>query len=303
MIDQQGIVVWRSKCATDPDAIAAAIRQHAPRVVRAGLETGLLSNFLTRALRARGVPIVCLDARHAKAALRVQINKTDANDAHGLAQVVRTGWFREIAVKSMDAQSLRLLLVARAQLVSQRQAIANTLRGLLKAFGHVVRKGAGGPFAGRVREVCAGNPALCAIAEPMLAVWQSLRERLGQDHCAPLRGGLRPVLTQSPRGARNVHGPGQKTMLQDEQKAHFWLANIPAIKERRNGHFSRTKKLHLRLAKPLLHSLTHTTRGGEADGRNFANISIVYDGQILGVCLSRGRRRRRLLDQEDLLRH
>ena len=108
----------------------------------------------------------------------MQINKTDANDAHGLAQVVRTGWFREIAVKSMDAQSLRLLLVARAQLVSQRQAIANTLRGLLKAFGHVVRKGAGGLFAGRVREVCDGNPALCAIAEPMLAVWQSLREQI-----------------------------------------------------------------------------------------------------------------------------
>ena len=78
----------------------------------------MLSNFLTRALRARGVPTVCIDARHAKAALRVQINKTDANDAHGLAQVVRTGWFREVTIKSMDAQSLRLLLVARAQLVS-----------------------------------------------------------------------------------------------------------------------------------------------------------------------------------------
>ena len=108
----------------------------------------------------------------------MQINKTDANDAHGLAQVVRTGWFREIAIKSMDAQSLRLLLVARAQLVSQRQATANTLRGLLKAFGHVVRKGAGGLFARRVREVCDDNPALCAIAEPMLAVWQSLREQI-----------------------------------------------------------------------------------------------------------------------------
>ena len=176
VIDQQGIVVWRGKCAADPDAIAAAIRQHAPRVVRAGLETGLLSNFLTRALRARGVPVVCL-ARNAEAALRVQIGKTDANDAHGLAQVVRTGRFREIAVKSMDAQSLRLLLVARAQLMSQRQAIANTMRDLLKAFGHVVRKVAGGLFAGRVREVCDGNPALCAIAEPMLAVWQSLLSR------------------------------------------------------------------------------------------------------------------------------
>ena len=178
VIDEQGAVVWRGKCATDPDGLSRIMRQHAPHLVRAGLETGLLSNFLTRALRARGVPIVCIDARHAKAALRVQINKTDANDAHGLAQVVRTGWFREVTIKSMDAQSLRLLLVARAQLISQRQATANTLRGLLKAFGYVVRKGAGGLFAVRVREVCDGNPALCAIAEPMLAVWQSLREQI-----------------------------------------------------------------------------------------------------------------------------
>jgi transposase len=62
-------------------------------------------------------------ARHAKAALTLQLNKTDANDAHGLAQVVRTGWFREVAVKSMDAQTLRMLLMARAQLVSQRQSM------------------------------------------------------------------------------------------------------------------------------------------------------------------------------------
>src|SRR5215469_15433860 len=73
VIDEQGAVVWRGKCATDPDGLSRIMRQHAPHLVRAGLETGLLSNFLTRALRARGVPIVCVDARHAKAALRVQI--------------------------------------------------------------------------------------------------------------------------------------------------------------------------------------------------------------------------------------
>ena len=81
------------------------------------------------------MPVVCLDARHAKAALKLQLNKTDANDALGLAQIVRTGWYREVAVKGMDASTLRLLLVARAQLVSQRQALANTIRGLFKAFG------------------------------------------------------------------------------------------------------------------------------------------------------------------------
>ena len=113
VVDEQGAVVWRGKCPSDPDSIAASIRRHAPNVVRVGLETGLISNFLTRTLRQRGIPAICLDARHAKAALRLQINKTDANDALGLAQVTRTGWFREVAVKSMDAQTLRLLLVSR----------------------------------------------------------------------------------------------------------------------------------------------------------------------------------------------
>ena len=178
VIDDHGNIIWRGQCASEPDTIAAAVRQHAPLAVRVGLETGLLSNFLTRTLKARHIPVICLDARHAKAALRMQINKTDANDAFGLAQIVRTGWFREIAVKSMDAQTLRLLLVARAQLVSQRQATANTIRGLARAFGHVIRRGAGAPFAGRVREVCADNPVLSAIIEPMLTVWESQREQM-----------------------------------------------------------------------------------------------------------------------------
>jgi transposase len=146
--------------------------------VRIGLETGQLSNWLTLSLRKRGLSVVCLDARHAKAALKLQINKTDANDAWGLAQIVRTGWFREVAVKSMDAQKLRMLLVARAQLIGQRQATANTIRGLMKTFGLVIPRGASGLFAVRVREAGAGNDALMAIVDPLLAIWQSLREQI-----------------------------------------------------------------------------------------------------------------------------
>jgi len=178
VIDDAGAIIWRGKCSSDPDTITAIVRQHAPGAARVGLETGQLSNWLTLSLRRRGVPVVCMDARHAKAALSLQINKTDANDAFGLAQVVRTGWYREVAVKSMDAHTLRMLLVARSRLVSQRQATANTIRGLLKTFGLVVAKGSKGLFPVRVREQIVGNPALIAIIEPLLAVWYAIRDQV-----------------------------------------------------------------------------------------------------------------------------
>lgn len=179
VVDDAGAVVWRGKCPSEPKAIAATLAGRAPGLARAGLETGQLSNWLTLALRRLRVPVACVDARHAKAALSVQVNKTDANDAFGLAQVVRTGWFREVAVKGMAAQELRMLLVARAHLIGQRQAVANTIRGLLKSFGLTVVRGPKGPFEARVRAAAEGNVALLAIVEPLLAAWSALREQAG----------------------------------------------------------------------------------------------------------------------------
>jgi transposase len=178
VVDATGAIVWRGTCPTDAAELAAVIRKRAPSAARIGLETGQLSNWLTLSLRNRGLPVLCLDARHAKAALKMQINKTDANDAWGLAQVVRTGWFREVAVKSMDASQLRTLLVARSQLVGQRQNIANSIRGLLKGFGLVIPRGCAGPFAVNVRAVAGDNDAVMAIIEPLLTVWQTLREQI-----------------------------------------------------------------------------------------------------------------------------
>jgi transposase len=178
VINQSGAIVWRGKCRTEPEAISQVVRAHAPAALCIGLETGQMSNWLTLQLRKHGLPVVCLDARHAKAALILQLNKTDANDAHGLAQIVRTGWFREVAIKSMDAQALRMLLMARAQLVSQRQSLANTIRGLLKTFGFVISRGSNGPFSVRVREVIADNAMLAVIVEPLLLAWHAIREQL-----------------------------------------------------------------------------------------------------------------------------
>ena len=85
--------------------------------------------------------MICVDARHAKAALSFKVNKTDANDAIGLAQIMRVGWYREVTVKGPDCQAVRALLVARAQIVSQITTLKNCVRGILKTFGRVLPKG------------------------------------------------------------------------------------------------------------------------------------------------------------------
>jgi len=158
VIDGVGKICWQGRCASTPEAIAATGTARAPGVVRVGLETGSLSTWHWHALNGLGVPVVCLDARHAKAALSLKVNKSDANDALSLAQIVRTGWFREVRVKSMDSHRTRAVLVARAQLVAAKVDLGNQIRGVLKTFGRVVGPAAGGAFERRVENWPATTP-------------------------------------------------------------------------------------------------------------------------------------------------
>src|ERR1017187_7329580 len=137
VVDSKGNTVWQGKCASTPEAIAGAIRIRAPEVAKIGLESGPLSTWHWHALNTMGLPVVCLDARYAQATLSMQVNKTDKNDAYGLAQIVRTGWYREVGVKSLDSHTVRAMLGARAQLVGMRTNVMNQMRGILKTFGIV----------------------------------------------------------------------------------------------------------------------------------------------------------------------
>jgi transposase len=178
VIDEKGETLWRGKVDTTPEAIASAIRQHPPHAVRVGLESGQLSNWLYHKLKAEGLPVICVNARHAKAALSLKINKTDANDAHGLAQIMRVGWYREVIVKGLDCQTVRALLVARAQIVSQITTLKNCVRGILKTFGLIMPKGLRSRFPDRVRTAIDSRPDLAAIVEPTLKVLEATRAQL-----------------------------------------------------------------------------------------------------------------------------
>jgi Transposase len=116
VVDSEGRRIWRGVCSTTPEGIERAVRRYAGNDARIGLETGPMTPWLFDGLRELRLDVVCLDARHARAALRMQINKTDQNDAEGLAQVMRTGWYRAVHVKSFAAHRARALLGARTQL-------------------------------------------------------------------------------------------------------------------------------------------------------------------------------------------
>ena len=112
--------------------ITVLVRRHAGDDARIGIETGAMTPWLVHELRNLGLEVVCLDARHARAALKMQINKTDQNDAEGLAQIVRTGWYRSVHVKSFESHRARALLGARIQLIGMTTRLSNHIRGCSK---------------------------------------------------------------------------------------------------------------------------------------------------------------------------
>jgi len=132
IVDDTGRRVWRGQCTSDPEQIERAVCRHAEEDARIGIETGPMTPWLVHELRGRGLEVTCLDARHARAALKMQINKTDQNDAEGLAQIMRTGWYRSVHVKSFDSHRARALLGARVQLVGMTTRLSNHIRGVLQ---------------------------------------------------------------------------------------------------------------------------------------------------------------------------
>ena len=137
-----------------------------------------MTPWLVHELRGRGLDIVCLDARHASAALKMQMNKTDQNDAEGLAQIMRTAWYWSVYVKSLDTHKARALLGARAQLVGMTTRLSNHIRGVLKTFGLLPGSMRGLPFDRRVEALLVDRDNLAPIIRPMLAAWRQLREQI-----------------------------------------------------------------------------------------------------------------------------
>ena len=178
VVDQTGKVKREGMVASDPDAIADFIIKQAPHVARIGLETGATSNWLWTELKKKDLPVICIDARHAKAALKLQINKTDRNDAVGIARIMQCGWYKEVRVKDLDSHAIKAILVSRALLVRIKRDLENQIRGLLKNLGLVIGRAKMSTFTVRATELIGDKPALTAAVEPLLKAREAVERQI-----------------------------------------------------------------------------------------------------------------------------
>lgn len=176
VVDAIGKIVREAKVASEPEALIAWFQEAGLAVERIGLEAGPLSQWLFAAMKAAGLAVELLETRHVRDAFKAMPVKSDRNDARGIAQLMRLGWFRPVHCKSLSAQETRATLTARKLVQSKLCDVENSLRGILRGFGLKVGKATGRAFAGRIKELVAGHPHLAQIAEALLAVREVLRK-------------------------------------------------------------------------------------------------------------------------------
>lgn len=170
IVDQDGGIVREGRAASDPAALNGYLKATGLPFERVGFESGPSSAWLYKGLSAVGLLVICLDARHTSVALKAQQVKTDRNDARGIAQIVRTGWYKLAHVRSEDSQRRRVLVNTRKTLLEQRIELENQIRGNLKVFGLKIGQVTPVQYEARVRALIGDDEELLAYIEPVLKV-------------------------------------------------------------------------------------------------------------------------------------
>jgi transposase len=182
VVDATGRIIRETKVASEPEALVRFFRELGLPLARVGPEAGPLSQWLHAGLTGAGLEAVLLETRHVKAALSAMIVKTDREDARGIAQLLRMGWYRPVHRKSPDAQEARALLAGRKLLQAKLRDVELSIRGILRGFGLKVGEVGKGRFAARIGELIAGHEMLEAVIGAMLRAREGLRAEFVRLH-------------------------------------------------------------------------------------------------------------------------
>lgn len=180
VVDESGRIVKEGRAASEPQALCEALRKVDLPLERIGLEACSLAAWLYDGIRAEGLPAICIETRQANAAMKTMPNKTDRNDARALAQIMRTGWYRQVHVKSQQCRLWRSLLVARRTVLNEMRTIENVVRSILREAGIKLGTPSRAAFADRVRELTGADPVIMALVEPLLAIIATMLRELGR---------------------------------------------------------------------------------------------------------------------------
>ena len=186
IVDTRGRIVRETKVASDPEDLVRYFQSLKLSIERVGLEAGPLSQWIHAGLTAAGFETVLLETRHVKAALSAMTVKTDRHDARGIAQLLRSGWYRPVHAKSVSAQEMRSLLTARKLMQAKLLDVESGIRGLLRGFGLKVGPISRGRYEMRIRDLVAGQPILETMIDAMLGARAALETEFKRLHRALL---------------------------------------------------------------------------------------------------------------------
>src|SRR6476660_5430811 len=181
IVDDAGKIGREARVASEPEALLQVLTNTID-LKRIGLEAGPLSQWLYSVFAGAELPVICVETRHMRAVLKAQINKTDRNDARGMAQMMRVGLYRPVHVKTLRSQKLRMLMTNRKLLQSKAIAIENHLRATLRNFGLKVGVVGAVKFEARIKELVENLPDLIVLVEPLLIVRRVIREQVDILH-------------------------------------------------------------------------------------------------------------------------
>jgi transposase len=174
VVDETGGIMKGVRALSEPQALSEALQGLVLPLERIGLEACSLTAWLHDGHRRVGLPAICIETRQANAAMKTMPNKTDRNDAHALAQIMRTGWFRQVHVKSRQCRLWRSLLVARRTVLNEMRSIENVVRAILREAGLKLGRPARTAFAARVHELAGDDAGVMAMVKPLLAILETM---------------------------------------------------------------------------------------------------------------------------------